>query len=222
MATETVQLDNFATRQRLLEAAGEIFAERGFHNTSVRDICQRAGANVAAVNYHFGDKSKLYGEVLRYAHVCAADDINELFPDSATPEESLGFFVRNFLQRTLHQGRPAWHGKLMAREMADPTDALDSLVQEHIRPRFERLLMIIAGVIGAPVDHPAVRWHSASVISQCLFFFHNRPVIQRLYPDLTYTEQEIDFLAAHITRFSLMGLRGAKETLHAYPPGALT
>ena len=52
------------TRQRLLEAAGQVFAEQGFRAATVRDICQRAGANIAAVNYHFGDKEALYREVI--------------------------------------------------------------------------------------------------------------------------------------------------------------
>ena len=71
MHSSATDITHDKTRQRLLEAAGEIFAEQGFRQTTVRDICARAGANVAAVNYHFGDKEKLYSEVLRFAHGCA-------------------------------------------------------------------------------------------------------------------------------------------------------
>ena len=54
------------TRQALIEAGGAVFAEVGFHNATVREICRRAGANGAAVNYHFEDKAALYREVLAY------------------------------------------------------------------------------------------------------------------------------------------------------------
>jgi len=55
------------TEKRLLEAAGEIFAEHGYRAATIHQICQRAGANIAAVNYHFSDKEQLYHEVIRYS-----------------------------------------------------------------------------------------------------------------------------------------------------------
>jgi len=58
-------LETRETRDRLLEEAEPLFAERGFEATSVRDITAAAGANLAAVNYHFGGKDKLYREVFR-------------------------------------------------------------------------------------------------------------------------------------------------------------
>src|ERR671922_420589 len=100
------------TRQRLLEAAGEVFAGRGFRAATVCDICQRAGANVAAVNYYFGDKEHLYAAVLRYTFRYAI----QKYPPTlglgaaATAEERLQAFIRSFLLRLLGKGLPAWPG----------------------------------------------------------------------------------------------------------------
>ena len=59
--------DDHETRQRLLTVAERLFADRGFKKVTVREICRAARANVAAVNYHFGDKLGLYREVLQAA-----------------------------------------------------------------------------------------------------------------------------------------------------------
>jgi TetR/AcrR family transcriptional regulator, regulator of cefoperazone and chloramphenicol sensitivity len=121
MRSERTRTD---TRQRLLEAAGEVFAERGFRAATVREICQRAKANLAAVNYHFGDKEHLYAAVLQYTFRYARQKYFHptlgLSAD-ATPEARLRAFICSFLFRLLDEGLPAWHGKLMAREMAEPT-----------------------------------------------------------------------------------------------------
>jgi AcrR family transcriptional regulator len=55
------------TQQRLLEAAGQVFAERGYEAATVREICQRADVNIAAVNYYFRDKERLYIEAVKSA-----------------------------------------------------------------------------------------------------------------------------------------------------------
>src|SRR5690348_1987131 len=105
------------TRQRLLEAAGEVFARQGFKAATVRDICRRAGANVAAVKYHFGDKQKLYAETVKYAHLAAQRfAAEEGLPDKPTPRARLHGFVRAMLMGIFDPGKPAWHAKLMARE----------------------------------------------------------------------------------------------------------
>src|SRR5215470_1686573 len=127
------------TRERLLEAAGEVFAEQGFRLANVREICRRAGANIAGVNYHFGDKQRLYSAVLNFAHTCAVsiDEVRAVLQSPASPPEKLGLFIHHFIQSILAPGRPAWAGRLMAREMVEPTEALDEIVQQQIRPKFE-------------------------------------------------------------------------------------
>lgn len=197
-----------ATRQRLLDAAGEIFADQGFRAATVRDICKRAGANGAAVNYHFGNKQQLYGAVFLYAHDCAMERHPVPTGGSAKPEERLRAFVASFLRRILDQGRPAWHGKLMAREMVEPTGVLDIMVAKGVRPQFEFLSQVVRELVG---DLPPERLRrlGASVVAQCLFYFHAQPVITRLFPELKFDDAEIAALAEHVSEFSLAGLAAA-------------
>src|SRR5436190_13198697 len=107
------------TRQQLIEAAGQVFAEYGYRAATVREICMRAGANVASIHYHFGDKEKLYLEVLRYANERTAEVNPELCTDDShtSPEDRLKSFVRSFLLRLLDPGIVAWDSRLLAREM---------------------------------------------------------------------------------------------------------
>jgi TetR/AcrR family transcriptional regulator, regulator of cefoperazone and chloramphenicol sensitivity len=208
-----------ATRQVLLEVAGEVFAEHGYRNTTVRTICERAGANVAAVNYHFGDKLKLYLEVLRCAH---ARSVDKYPPDmevqpTAPAEERLRAFVRSFLLRIFDTGPTAWMGKLMAMEMVNPTAALKRLVEERFRPMAELLYGIVAELLG-PAARPAeVRLCGFSIISQCVFHIHCRSVVEQLYPNQRFDLKQVEQLANHIVRFSLAGLREAAHSL-AVPP----
>ena len=145
------------TRRQLLEAAGGVFAEEGFRNATVREICHRAGANIAAVNYHFGDKETLYAEVLRYAHGKALEKYPPLLGLSADapPEKKLRAFVLSFLLRIFDKGRAAWHGQLMSREMIEPTAALDSLVAERMRPMADQLRRHCRGNSRLPAERRA-------------------------------------------------------------------
>lgn len=196
------------TRARLLEAAGEVFALRGYRAATVREISQRAKANVAAVNYHFRDKEGLYTAVLEQTLRSAV----EKYPpdlglsENATVQERLHAFIRSLLLRVLDEGRPAWHGKLMAREITEPTAALDLLVDGVIRPLYERLASIVGEFLGSDPSDRAVRLCTSSIIGQCLHYHHSQHVIMRLEPQ-KFGPEEIEVLAEHITRFSLGALR---------------
>lgn len=203
------------TRERLLRAAGEVFAEKGFRRATVREICRKAGSNVAAVNYHFRDKEQLYAEVLTYAHRYAMEvhpPMPEL-PPGATAEDRLRAFVGSFLRRIFDAGRPAWHGKLMAREMTEPSTALAGVVENSVRPIYRALLAIVSDLLGPDAPTQVARLCASSVVGQCLHYFHARPVLKLLNPDLTYGPDAIERWAAHITEFSLGGIRRVQERL---------
>ena len=203
-----------ATREALLEAATAIFARRGFAATTVREICETAGANIAAINYHFRDKESLYREVLTHALHCA----RQKYPphlgttSQSPPDERLRAFVESFLLRIFDESRHAWHGQLMSREMIAPTAALDHLVTKDIRPMADVLHGIVRELMGAKAGAEAVRLCSLSIVSQCLFYHHCRPVLERLFPKMKLNAKSAAHLAEHITHFSLSAIRPSART----------
>jgi TetR/AcrR family transcriptional regulator, regulator of cefoperazone and chloramphenicol sensitivity len=192
------------TQRRLLEAAGEVFAEMGFNSARIRDICKRAEANVAAVNYHFRDKENLYRETMRYAQVCAgeADFPIEVRPEGNQPKEvRLRGYIRSFLERVLGHGRPFWHTKLMTREMVDPTPILDEIIRDKILSHHQLLLSIMTQYLGSNTPKLVLLHTAGSVLGQILFYAHARPVIQRVTPE-AYSPENMNTLAEHIFEFS--------------------
>ncbi len=203
------------TRHRLLEAAGRTFAERGFEHATVREICRRAKANVASVNYHFRGKKGLYADVLTYG---AQQAVNAFPPDLGlgarpTAEAQLHAFVYSFLCRFLDAGqRTGWYTALCAREMVEPTAALNGVVHRIIRPLAERLEVIVRLLLSPRASAEEVRRCALSIVGQCLLYHHSRHVLERLYGPQRYPNAEIKRLADHITRFSLAALRAQRTT----------
>lgn len=196
-------------RERLLQAAFEVFAEQGYKNTTVREICCRADVNIAAVNYYFGSKQGLYEEVCRYS--CgAAGEAPPLFPidAAAAPADQLTAFIRMFMRAVLLRGSSSLQGKIMAREMMEPSAALQIIVREIIRPRQEQLSSIIRALIGGEPDEALIRRCCFSTVGQCLYYRFARVVAQELQPGLVFDEQAVDAIAEHITLFTLYALRG--------------
>jgi AcrR family transcriptional regulator len=197
-----------ATRRRLMEAAGEVFAEQGYHHATVRDICARAQANVASISYHFGDKEKLYEATFDYWIGLAM----ERYPptlgivDSDPPQKQLRAFIWSFVHRALDTGRPAIHGKLILREMIEPTCALDRQVELVMKPASRTLWRIVASLLGANANDATIRRSCCSIVGQIVFHHHGRALIERIYPEQHYDPVELEHLVDHITTMSLGGL----------------
>jgi TetR/AcrR family transcriptional regulator, regulator of cefoperazone and chloramphenicol sensitivity len=199
------------TKRRLLDAAGEVFSKHGFKASTVRTICRMARANVAAVHYHFGGKEGLYTALLFEAFETGLrrhpPDMG--LPASAPAEKRLFAFIHSFLLRMLGDGKSAWCGKLMAREMHEPTQALNQMMERHILPLSAVLRAIIAEILGngTSQESPLVRQCGMSIVGQCQYIFRSRAIIDRLAPEMRFDEAGIRILAEHITHFSLCALK---------------
>jgi TetR/AcrR family transcriptional regulator, regulator of cefoperazone and chloramphenicol sensitivity len=193
------------TKARLLEAAGEEFAEKGFEGATIRGIIERAGANIAAVNYHFGDKERLYVQAVIEAARCGVEP-NDAALASLSPPDALRFFVRHFLSHVLAVGaHDSWHHRLMLREQLRPTHASETLVREVIRPRFQRLLGILRRAC-PELDERRLTASAFSVIGQCLHYKIAGPIAERLIGKQAFSELDLDYLADHVASFSLAAL----------------
>ncbi|HEX8877821.1 MAG TPA: CerR family C-terminal domain-containing protein [Phycisphaerales bacterium] len=198
------------TRRRLIEAAGEVFAEVGFKQATVRDICAKAGANIAAVNYHFRDKETLYAETIAHAHRYSEEHypMHGGVPHTEPAERRLEGFVRSFLAKILDPNRPTWHGLVMSREMQEPTLSLDTIVETGVRPNFHYLCGLVRE-LGPHLNPVEVEGSAASVIGQVLHYFHCRRIIARLYRGRSDGfPYDLDLLTDHVTRFSLAAIKG--------------
>jgi len=200
------------TRERLVRAAEALFAERGFKRVTVREICIAARANVAAVNYHFGDKLGLYRVVVQSAIdlMCETTELARRAGDGQPPEEQLRRFITIFLRRLLTPGPNTVH-QLMHREMHDPTPALDAIVDQGVRPRIEYLSGVIAQMTGGDPGDDVVLRCVASIQSQALSYLHG-PVASRLTrPGFKAqpTEDQVEVAARHVTAFSIAGVYAA-------------
>ncbi len=205
--------DDQETRQRVLDAAAQFFAERGYNHVTIRDICAAAQANVAAVNYYFHDKWGLYKELIQAIIEDSKRWQQEAHsaPPGTPPEERLRKYIHTYLRHVLasEDQKDSWRGKLMGREMTEPSPGLDLFIDEVIRPNSDRVGKLIAELTGLPPDDWRVGACVGSVQTQIVGYFG--PVVKRLLPRLEFTPEVIAAIADHITKFSLAGIRAIAQ-----------
>ncbi len=192
-----------SAKERLLAAAEEIFADFGYEGASVRAICSRAGVNVAGVNYHFGDKERLYIETVKRAHTCNARDlpIGNLAPPGTLPVAKLEGFIRGMVASMHAPARPSAM-KLMMREMADPGKAAGTVVDEFIRPLAFHLRGILRELL-PHLDEHRLLMTGFSVIAQCLYYRQNRPLSELIFGKAEMEALSVDMVADHVVGFTL-------------------
>lgn len=188
-----------SARDRLLEAAQEVFAERGFAAASVRDICAKAGVNIAAVNYYFRDKERLYIEAVKAAHCCAmAEPPMPDWPSTMPVFDKLRGFIRVMTERMLRETKPHTT-QLMMRELSQPTAACAEIVRDSIRPVADVLMTIMRELLpDASVEECYL--FGFSVIGQILIYKQSRPVVRGLIGAEADDQLNAGQIAEHIYR----------------------
>jgi AcrR family transcriptional regulator len=203
-----------STKERLIEAAGKLFAEKRFKDTTVRDICELAGANVAAVNYYFGDKVKLHEEVISYI----VNKIRELPIESIlekidSPEDRLHELVRIMLLHRFSPKPSEWEGKLFAQHMIESNGLVRSHIIERIGKVQTIMMQIVSELLGPNATPEMIKLCSFSIISQFIFYFAMHAPHSPMPEEskIEMTSEAIDTIARHIADFSVAGIKRIKN-----------
>jgi len=205
--------DAVRTRKSLLAAASQVFAEKGYRDATIAEICQRAKANVAAVNYHFGDKKNLYIETWRHSFV----ESLKVHPpdggvsDDAEPEERLRGQIEAFLRRIADNNNKEF--LIVHRELANPTGLLEEVTRKDLRPLREKMESLVRELLGPLASDMQVRFCAIGIVSQCI-----TPMLMRKMESKKQDVKndspgidDIDSYANHVVEFSLAGIRTIRE-----------
>jgi len=209
------------TRSRILESAGQVFAEKGFEAATVREICRGADVhNIAAINYYFGDKENLYQLAVQIAFKGSTEPmVIPEWPAETAPAFKLRQFIRGFASELIGDHRKPWHFHLMSRELAQPTLGCVAFVRDFARPHFDVLKSILREVLPAHVSLETVNLTALSIVGQVIHHRCARTIITHLVGDDEVRGYTAERVADHIAEFSLaaVGLGSAGMTNEQAP-----
>ena len=199
------------TRERLLEKAESLFAQRGYHAVSVREITAAARCNMASVNYHFSNKKNLYLEVFRSRWIPREQRIYAEFEKSVdclekpTPELVIKALARAYLEGPLADEEFKRHRQLIVRELNNPTEAFELAADQTLRPLFKKLYRLLEFFARGDVNEDNLSFDILSIFGIILYFNYSRPMVSRI----TGKSYDADFktrLIEQMVRFSSYGL----------------
>ncbi|MDQ0012494.1 AcrR family transcriptional regulator [Variovorax boronicumulans] len=208
--SRTQRTDGNTTRLHILETAGQLFAERGFADATSKEICTRAGTNMAAINYHFNGRDGLYEAVLIEAHrqVVSIDELASLASESSDPRLKLRAFLTHLIEMG-GQPKAPWGFRVVLREALSPSPALPMMIKRAVLPKAKLLRGLLGAIVGLPDDHPAVQRALLFTVLPCIVMMvAPKDLGNKVLPALKDTQA----LADDLMRYVLAGLDAvAKE-----------
>jgi AcrR family transcriptional regulator len=211
-----------ATHGKVLDAACLLFAEKGYQGTTVALICRKAGANIAAVNYHFGGKQRLYRAAWRHAHeqfVARVPPDGGVGPDRPAAERLRGR-IRAGLRSAL--GGEAVGFRIMRHEMANPTGLLRRVIDDAIAPLRRATQALIRELLGPHATQRDIELCEVCTVAPWMHVMHHRQAQKYAGLAPIFPEAMLDTMADHFADFALAGIaalgRRIEHTARRRPP----
>jgi AcrR family transcriptional regulator len=198
-----------STREQLLETAGQVFSEKGFAGATGKEICERSGANAAAVVYHFGGMDKLYGAVLQEARkrLAPSEALATAVERETDPQAKLTAFIGLLVQAVSGPASSTWAVRLLSREMISPSAIFDEMRNKEMRARAAILTSIVGELTGLPADDAAVARSCINIMAPFGILMLIRPQrVERIFPVLSFGPESMQDTTRHMVQFALGGL----------------
>ncbi|MEJ8855141.1 TetR/AcrR family transcriptional regulator [Variovorax robiniae] len=203
--TRATRAHGQATRQHLLDIAGQVFAERGFADGTTKAIAERAGTPMASINYHFGSRDALYEAVLVEAHgqLIGIEQLQALTQKFDDPRDSLRALLTHVVGLAT-TAAPPWGVRVVLREVMSPSALVPALVQKAMLPKAKIVLGLLARILGLPPEDPAVQRAAVmTILPGVMLLIAPRQIIGKVLPAVTSDPQA---LVDDLCRYVLAGL----------------
>jgi TetR/AcrR family transcriptional regulator, regulator of cefoperazone and chloramphenicol sensitivity len=211
MSEESINPPPLKTRERLLVTASRIFAEKGYQNTTIAEVCEQAQTNIASVNYHFQDKENLYLQAWRYAF---KKDLKRYPSDGGVTEESsaeqrLAGRIRSLIARIAD---PESHFfAIVHKEMAVQTNLLEKILEQEIKPERRIMMDLIAQLLGENATQQQIHFCHASIVGQCFHLLQIKNIkINDSARNNVIDMNNATLFAEHVIAFSLAGIQAIR------------
>lgn len=206
------------TREHLLEAAGHVFAQKGFEGTTAKEICESAGTNTAAVNYYFGGIEALYATVIEEARnrIFSVREIGLAIAGKTAPEAKLEAAINVVIKSLLGPVSSSWALQLFGRDMVTVSPTAHAAKLKLMLPGASILRELVGELMGLPEDHPAVARGCMTLMAPiCILILGDRRIMKRALPSLGLAAADAPALARHMVDYALAGLQAAARKAKA-------
>lgn len=200
--------DGDVTRAHIFEVAGYLFAEKGYANTTSKEICERAKTNIAAINYHFGSRDQLYLSLLEKAHDYYVDKqfFTKLDQESISSKEKLEKMLDAMIQKAMTD--EGWKTRILVRELLDPTPVMGKQIYTTAMKKMSVLLRILGDITNIPVTDNRLLQCALHVMAPCaILLLTKREVKTPFSPLFSYPQEG---LSTQVKRFIFAGLEAEK------------
>ena len=217
-SVRTQRTDGNTTRLHILETAGQLFAERGFAESTSKEICTRAGTNMAAINYHFNGRDGLYEAVLIEAHrqLVSVDELVSLASVPTDPRLKLRAFLTHLIELG-GQPKAPWGFRVVLREALSPSPAMPVMIRQAVLPKAKLLRGLIGGIMGLADDHPSVQRALLFTVLPCIVMMvAPKDLGNKVLPAVKDTQA----LADDLMRYVFAGLDAVAKEAKASAPAA--